>query len=1081
MKLSMLFILLGMLQARADVHGQGSITLNVQQTEISRVLNKIEKKGEFRFLYNYDLPSLKTKVDVNWQNTGIKEALAKLFTGTDLTFKLLDNNLIVVLMADGQRQAIRITGTVTGDNKEPLTGVSVQVRGGSSGTTTNSEGQYSITADDTATLIFSYIGYTSQQEKIGGRNVIDVRLTATNTVLNQVVVVGYGTQRKGDITSAISTIDLKDVDQRPMVSTSEALAGKAPGVQVFQPSGAPGSDFSVRIRGIASPNGAEPIYVIDGVVASDTHTLDPNDIESISVLKDAAAAGIYGAAGSTNGVVQITTKHGSKAKTQTQVTAYTGVQQILKKLPVLNGQQYLSLLTDEYTNAGSPLPSIPSSLKANNNWQDLVYHSAMQTGANANFSGGTAKGTWFLGLGYLDQDGIVHTSNFKRYSINLKLDQNMNNWLSAGVNVSYNRAYDVTISDGASAQHGGTVLAALTVPPIVPIQTGGIYAANFDGTNNPVGNIYDNTNSTSENNMIGNVHAEIKLPFDLKYRSQVGMTLEQSNYNYFLNPFNNAYGISIGGQGNNTSQEVLRYTLDNTLTWDRSFGLHTINVVVGTETINEKYYNNTQSGRGFATAAVPTLNAASSNQNVSSYQTDWADLSYFGRVNYSYEDKYLATASFRADGSSRVGIDNKWGYFPAFSAGWRVSREDFMQNSKFIQDLKIRAGWGETGNLPPTSVTDYPSYSALNPGAPYIYGTGTTPGVSLGNPLGNPSLKWEAGQQLNIGFDLSVLKGRISLSADYYDKKTKHLIFPLTLPATSGNDDGQQLVNLPGEDMNRGEEFALTGEIFKTKNFSWTSTVNMSFNKNKVTGLDSGEIFYFGGISFGGTGTNQFVSVVKNGLPLGAFYGYKALGVNPATGNETFADLNHDGVIDPTNDRTYLGSGLPTFIYSWVNSFTYKSFGLDLLFDGVGGNKIFNATRIETEGMSTANNASTAVLRRWTTPGQITDVPKAIFGDPQVGNSQPNSSISSRFVESGDFFRLKAATLSYNITNSGLTHIGVAGIRVYVTGQNLFILTHYSGYTPEVNQQGLSSTALGIDYGTYPESRIYTVGANVTF
>jgi hypothetical protein len=244
--------------------------------------------------------------------------------------------------------------------------------------------------------------------------------------------------------------------------------------------------------------------------------------------------------------------------------------------------------------------------------------------------------------------------------------------------------------------------------------------------------------------------------------------------------------------------------------------------------------------------------------------------------------------------------------------------------------------------------------------------------------------------------------------------------------------------------------------------------------------LDSGEIFYYGGIEFGGTGTNQYVSVVKNGLPLGAFWGYKALGVNPSTGNETFADLNHDGVIDPTNDRTYLGSGLPTFIYSWLNNFNYKGFGLDLLLDGVGGNKIFDATRIETEGMATANNASTAVLKRWTTPGQITDIPKAIFGDPQVGNSQPNSSISSRFVESGDFFRLKAATLSYNITNSGLTRIGVSGIRIYVTGQNLFILTHYKGYTPEVNQQGTSSTALGIDYGTYPESRIYTVGANIT-
>ncbi|HUB60872.1 MAG TPA: TonB-dependent receptor [Puia sp.] len=987
-------------------------------------------------------------------------------------------------------QPVRVTGKVTGDNGEPLAGVSVTIKGGTAGTTTNARGEYAIDAPDSAILQFSYIGYTSAEENVSGRNTIDVKLTASNTALNQVVVVGYGTQKRGDITSAISTIDVSDVSHRPIISTSEALQGKAPGVQVFQPSGAPGADLSVRVRGIASPNGAEPLYVIDGVITTDTHTLDPNDIESISVLKDAAAAGIYGAAGSTNGVVQITTKHGSKGKTQTEVTAYTGFQEILKKLPVLSGPQYLSLMTDEYTNAGSSLPTIPAYETANNDWQNQVYHKAWQTDVNAGFSGGSPKGTWFLGMGYLDQNGIIFTSNFKRYSADFKLEQSMNNWLTVGGNVSYNRAYTVTVPDGASAQHGGTVLAALTVPPIVPVfYPAGIYASNFDGTANPVGNLYDQSNNQVNNNLLGNLHAEIKLPFDLKYRSQLGMNLEQYNYNYFLNPFNNAYGISITGQGTNTSQEVMRYILDNTLTWDRSFGLNTFNVVIGTETINEKYYNNSQSGRGFATAAVPTLNAATSNQSIYSDETDWADLSYFGRINYSYEDKYLFTGTFRTDGSSRVGIDNKWGYFPAFSAGWRVSRENFMQNVNFIEDLKIRAGWGETGNLPPTSITDYPSYSSLNPGAPYIFGGSVSPGVVISSPVGNPGLKWEAGQQLNIGFDITVLKGRLTLSADYYDKKTKDLIFPETLPATNGNDDNQILLNLPGYDLNRGEEFALTGDIFKSKHFSWTSTVNMSFNKNKVTGLDTSQIFYYGGISFGGTGTNQYVSIVRNGLPLGAFWGYKALGVDPQTGNEIFQDLNHDGIIDPTHDRTYLGSGLPTLVYSWINTITFNGFGLDLLFDGAGGNKIFDATRIETEGMSTANNASTAVLDRWTTPGQKTSVPIAIFGDPGAVNSVPNSSISSRFVENGDFARLKAATLGYNITTSGLTHVGVAGIRIYVTGQNLFFLTRYSGYTPEVNQAQTSaagvginnSTALGIDYGVYPESRIYTVGANVTF
>ncbi|GGB12165.1 TonB-dependent receptor [Puia dinghuensis] len=1075
MKLTMLFLLFGLLQAEANVNAQGSITLNAQQTEIAKVLNKIEKKGEFRFLYNYDLSSLRTKVTVDWQNTPINEALSRLFKNTDLTFKVLTNNLIVVLSNKLQRLPIRITGTVTGDNNEPLSGVSVQIRGSSAGTSTNNKGEYTLTVEDSATLIFSYIGYTTKEVAVGGQNVVNAQLTTSSKALDQVVVIGYGSQRKADITSAVSTISVKDVSSRPVISTSEVLAGKAPGVQVFQPSGAPGSDFSVRIRGIASPNGAEPIYVIDGVVAGDTKSLDPNTIESISVLKDAAAAGIYGAAGSTNGVVLITTKQGSKGKTRTDINAYTGIQQITKKLDVLNNQQYLSLLQDEYTNAHKSVPTLPNNFTANNNWQDLIYHTAVQTGANATFSGGSQKGTWLLGLGYLNQDGIVHTSNFKRYSINFKLEQNMNDWLSVGSHISYNRSYTTTIPDGTSAQHGGTILAALTTPPIVPvIDAKGVYGSNFDGTANPVGNIYDQNNSTAANNLLGDVHVEIKLPFNIKYRSSAGLSLEQYNYNYFLNPFNNAYGISIQGLATNTSQEVLRYTLDNTLTWNRSFGDHNFNVVVGTETINEKYYNNSQSGRGFATAAVPTLNAASSNQSVYSYQTDWAVLSYFGRVNYSYKDKYLFTGSLRADGSSRVGINNQYGYFPAFSGGWRVSKEDFMDNIHFIEDLKVRAGWGETGNLPPAGVTVYPSYTSLNPGAPYIFGGNPTPGVILANPIGNSGLKWEAGQQLNIGFDLAVLKGRVSLSADYYNKKTKNLIFTETLPATNGNDDGQQLINLPGYDQNRGFEFSLTGVIVKTHDFDWTATVNTSFNKNRIYGLDSASTFYYGGIEFGGGGTNQYVSVVKNGLPLGAFYGYKALGVDPATGYEKFADLNHDGVIDPNHDRTYLGSGLPTFIYSFVNNLTYKNFGLDLLFDGVGGNKIFDASAIETQGMSSPNNATTEVLRRWRKPGDITDVPLAQFGD-----SAANSRISSRFIQNGAFFRLKSATLSYHLSTEGLKHAGIYGMRFYVTGQNLFTITGYKGYNPEVNQAGTSSTALGIDYGTYPQSRIYTVGVNL--
>ena len=462
---------------------------------------------------------------------------------------------------------ILVKGTIKDLSGVTIPGASIKVKDTDKGTTSGADGSFSIRVAPNATLVFSNVGYAAQEIAVSGRTDLTISMTPSSSQLNDVVVIGYGSQKRKDITSAISTVSVKDVSSRPVISTSEVLAGKAPGVQVVQPSGAPGADFTVRIRGIGSPNGNEPVYVIDGVIADNTSSLDPNTIESISVLKDASAAGIYGSAGSTNGVVLITTKSGSKGKTRTEISAYTGVQQITKKLKMLNGTQYLSLMNDEYTNAGTALPNIPSTFTANNNWQDLVYHTAPQTGANASFSGGSEKGTWYLGLGYLNQDGIVHTSNFVRYSVNMKLEQNMNSWLSVGAHISYNRANTTTIPDGASAQHGGTVLAALTTPPIVPVKDSlGVYTANFDGTANPIGNIYDNQNNKVLNDVLGDVHLEIKLPFDLKFRTQFGVSLNNFNYNYFLNPFNNSYGQSLKGQGINESQEIFHYTWDNILT-----------------------------------------------------------------------------------------------------------------------------------------------------------------------------------------------------------------------------------------------------------------------------------------------------------------------------------------------------------------------------------------------------------------------------------------------------------------------------------------------------------------------------------
>ena len=1006
--------------------------------------------------------------------------------------------LIVVMLLTGYvfafAQAGRVSGIVKEDQGAPLPGVTVRVKGTNNAVTTDANGKYSISVPGNGTLEFSSIGYISQDQPINSRSVIDVSLIASNKQLNEVVVIGYGTQKKSDITSAISTVSVKDIASRPIVSPEEALIGKAPGVQVSIPSGEPGHDLSVHIRGAGSANGLEPLYVVDGVVTNDIKTLDPNSIESISVLKDASSTGIYGAAGSTNGVVMITTKQGTKGKSKIDANFSTGIQQISKKIDVLNNQQWLALQTEI---DGGTAPVIPSfyNLNTSNNWQDLIYHNAMQTNASVGVSGGSETGTYYLGLGYLNQDGIMVGSNFDRYSAKFSVNQTANKWLTIGGNINYNRSNQRTVPQNASAAHGGAVIAALVTPEYVPIFMPATSVANpgytplvygystFYSGDNPLSDIYNNNNNTIANNLLGDAHAEIKLPFGIKYRSQLNVIVENSNYEYFLDPYKSLNGIQKSGSASQNYNETTRWAWDNTLTYDKTFGLHKLNVVVGSSALNEKIFLSSQSGTGFGSSGIQTLNGASSvsSPNTSRYQ--WATNSYFGRATYAYNDKYLLTATVRTDGTSRVGINEKWGAFPAFSAGWKVSNEDFMKDATWIQDLKIRGGWGKTGNLPPYSML-YPSYTQLNPVTyPFNSSSNATSGYSPGGQIGNPDLKWESGNSTNIGFDAGFLNSRITLSADYYYKKVTNLIFPQTLPGTTG---GKTIVtNLPGNVINKGFEFSIDGAIVKQQDFSWDMNLNMSFNSNKVVGLTADQVYPTAGISLGGGGGPN-LQIIKNGYGLGTFWGYVAEGVDPQTGNEKFS-------ANPTN----LGSALPKFTYGIAENFRYKAFTLALLFDGVYGNKVYDATRQETEQLNGGANETAGVLLRWEKPGDITSVPTAINngGTNASAINFLNTNSTSYYLESGSFFRLRNATLGYNFDPELLKRIGVEKVRLFVTGQNLFMITKYKGYTPDVNSfgngtnnkptnaadGGPSLLSLGVDDGAYPAARIYTIGVNVQF
>ncbi len=542
------------------------------------------------------------------------------------------------------------------------------------------------------------------------------------------------------------------------------------------------------------------------------------------------------------------------------------------------------------------------------------------------------------------------------------------------------------------------------------------------------------------------------------------------------------YGITLNGAAQQNQSEVFRWAWDNTLTYNKSFGLHSLNVVVGTSALQENLSFSYEYGTGFASNNVQTLNSASSQLALNTTRYAWSTNSYFGRLTYAYNDKYLLTATLRADGSSRVGTNNRWGTFPAVSAGWQISKESFMENVNWVQNLKLRAGWGATGNLPPYTML-YPSYSLYSTGYPYGFSSSSpVPGTVPASQFGNVDLKWESARQTNIGFDAGLVDNRVTLSADYYYKKVHNMIFTQQLPLTTGGKT--EAVNLPGYDVNKGFEYNIDAAIIKHKDFDWSVSWNMSFNNNKMSGMDTSISYQTGGVEVGGSKTNIYTGIIKNGYSLGTFWGYKVLGIDQSSGNYVYSD----------NPQS-LGSALPKYTFGFTNNFRYKEFTLSILIDGVHGNKVYNETRMETEPLTGYTNESSEVLHRWEHTGDKTNVPTAL------GNGTTNTAaaaklqnqIASNYVEDGSFIRFRNLTLGYDFKPALIKTIGLSSLHLYATAQNLFIITHYKGYYPELNGFGSGTNnqaanagsasslmALGVDNGTYPAAKTFTVGLNVS-
>jgi TonB-linked SusC/RagA family outer membrane protein len=964
-----------------------------------------------------------------------------------------------------------VTDAATG---ESLVGVSVVQLGSDRGTVTDIDGNFVLLVPADAILRFSYIGYETIE--LQARSEMNVQLNEAKTLLDELVVIGYGSVKRKDVTTAISTISTKDIDERPIISAAQAIQGKAAGVSVIRPNGAPGGETVIRVRGTTSFNASnDPLYVVDGVPVDNLNFLSPSDISGMQILKDASSAAIYGSRAA-NGVIIITTKAGVQGDAKITFGAQFGLNKLSNPIESLNASQYKEL-TDEIRPG-----AVPDGTTDLTDW----YHEVYTTGTTQNYQFSVADGTdklkYYFSAGYLDEKGILNAAFFQRYSLRANIDNQVRKWLNVSANISYSDNKNNGIATGQGSNRGGIVLAVVNLPTSIAVkdETSGLYNRSFYGQNstNPVEALENGKNNqTKENRLIASGHATITFIPGLTYKSSFTLDRRNALGTGFTPPVHAADRDDWGYAWDNRHMSTI-WVFDNVFSYDKSFQKQRIELMAGSSWTDSDYTNSWINGSHYRDGSIKTLNAANKIawDNTGSGASQWGMMSYFGRLAYNFDSKYMLTANVRVDGSSKLHPNHRWGTFPSFSAAWRISSEESMQDSEWLNDLKIRGGWGQTGNQ--SGVGDYAYLQRYNiirqpwHQGEYNNETGVveypfeqaSPLISQAN-LRTADLTWETTSQTNIGLDISLLKNRINFVVDYYFKHTTDMLMYVSLPAGSAAADN--MVRNEGEMINKGFEFSVGSRNLQGV-FAWNTDFNISFNKNKLEKLELQKIYY------DAETTDAFhqTKVVRNepGRPLGGFYGYISDGVNPETGELNYRDINEDGKLT-ASDRTYIGDPNPKFTYGLTNTFSWKNFNLNIFIQGSYGNDIFNASKGDTEGMYDLKNQSVHVLNRWRTPGQITDVPKAGF------IIQP----SSYFIEDGSYLRLKDVSVSYNFKGGFLKKWGISRLQPYFTANNLLTVTQYKGMDPEVNQWGNNGHVQGIDWGTYPHCKAYVFGINVEF
>jgi TonB-dependent starch-binding outer membrane protein SusC len=1013
---------------------------------------------------------------------------------------------------------IVVTGRVTDENSSPIPGANILIKGTAIGTTTDAEGKFSLHAPDAdAVLVISFIGFVSQEIVVGNQTEINVALKADIQQLGEVVVVGYGTQKKASVTGAISSVSAKEISAQPVVNVGQALQGRIAGVSVVN-NGAPGEAPIIRVRGIGTINNANPLFVVDGFPTSDLNSFNPKDIESVDVLKDASAAAIYGSRAS-NGVVLITTKSGANNKKLTvNFDSYYGVEQPWRKLDLLNTDQYIDFATELMTNAdiyknetngtdpdvvvGSGVPdrielgglNLPINSQTtqtfrqtNTDWQDEMFRTGRIQQHKVELSGGSAVSKMFASFGYYEQEGIMLGTGYKRGDVRLNSDHNVSHRVTVGQN--FYVAYDerkIEQQSGGRTQLQHMFRSAPYFPVYNPDNFGGFFGAqSADGSDpeNPVRIALQDKQNQQRLKFLGNAYVDVKIFDFLSYRFKAGVDYVDYTQRSHSPAFSTGgYSNRAAALINQNRQHFTSVLLTNQLTFDKAFGKHSINATV----VAEQQTNNFSQISGGGENAISNDITEPVGLSKISFNGDKAEsalISYIGRVNYEYDGKYLIGASIRRDGSSRFSPEDRWGTYPAVSAGWRISEESFLANNEVVSDLKLRASYGVTGNN--TTGTganaDYPWISTISSNQIYQIGGAPVTGYTI-RALANPLLHWESTYMTNVGLDIGILNNEFTLSIEYFNSRTKDMIVQRPIPLSYGYDIAP--FDNVGEVENKGLEFELGYEKVKG-DFTFSASGNISFIKNEV-------------ISLGGEGTTiaqgdwygDNLTLTEVGEPIGYFNGYVVDGLfqegeahpmqpNARPGDIRFKDINDDGVLN-ADDKTNVGHFLPDFSYGVNFSANWKGFDASLFLQGVSGNEIYSIVKYDLEGMTRLFNAGAAVLDRWTPENTNTNVPRAISGDPNQ-----NARASDRFVEDGSYFRVKNLTLGYNFSSPGsFTRNAITRLRIYTTMQNLLTITKYkSGYDPEIGNRnaGMNGLTAGIDYGQFPQARSIVIGLQVGF